>query len=408
MNSNVNMIANTARNLEEVHEMNLALVIKLLQKADICSRAELSKASRLRQSTITNIVNELIDNGLVSETGSIEGNKGRRSIGITLNRDALKVIAIRLARTHFIVGRYNIGGVEDAVITEQIHPPDKPQDILAHIGRLAGELIAKSDRRIIGIGIALPGPLIRPEERIAMMTGTSGWERIDIRQFFASQFSVPIYLEHDAKAGALAEWWYGSGNLSQGTYVYLAAGEGIGVGLTCDGNILRGAQGAAGEIGHISINYQGPQCECGNRGCLEKYSSVLSMRKRIREGIGAGVETTLKENCSITDIAKAYRQKDAFALEVVQEAAEFLGIGLVSLVNMYNPDCIIIGDEMTCIGQPLIDIIIKSLRSRLLPVIFDRLEIRFSSFDQDPALIGAVALTMDETMKKPSETLFLR
>jgi len=398
-------IKNAAKNLEDVKEMNLSLIIKLMQKMKICSRAELAAASGLRQSTITNIMNELIQCGMVSETGNIKGRKGRRSIAISLNSQAFKVIGIRLTRTCFMVGRFDIAGNEDCVDTITIGAEQSAEAVIADIEKVLEHMIVTCNEKILGIGVAVPGPLIISEERIVFMTGRSGWENVRFRKYFADKFQIPVFIEHDANAGVLAEWWFGYNNLERGTFVYVAAGQGIGVGIAVDGKVLHGALGIAGELGHMSVDYKGPQCQCGNRGCLELYCSILSMIKNINDGILKGIPSMLSVNSTIQQIAEAVASHDKLATEVFERTAWFLGFGLASFVNLYNPDTIIIGDELSIMGDRLLEIVTQTIKSHVLAEIYENLQVRFTSFQRDPALIGAVALAVDKALLKPSSIL---
>ena len=398
----------SVKNLEEVHETNLSMIIKLLQKRGLCYRTELAKESGLKQSTITNIVNELISCGLVKEVGSIEGKKGRRSIGIQLCYDAFKVLGIRLTRHNFTISRFNIGGEEEKQITSEINANQEAEDTLNLISNYVNDFISESNDKILAIGISTPGPLFidQNEEHIAMLSGISGWENINIRKHLSQNITIPIYIEHDANAGALAEWWFGQYRMQPGVNIYVAAGQGIGAGISINGNIIHGSHGMAGEIGHMSINYAGPKCQCGNRGCLENYCSVSALQQKIKSGIATGQKTILKSDCSMKDIRDAISKGDSFAVTAFEDTAWFLGFGLSSLINTYNPDTIVIGDELSDIGQPLLDIVTKVMKEHTLPIAFEKLSLRMTSFKQDPALVGAAALAIEKLLNKP--TLILK
>lgn len=398
-------LKSSAKNLEDVREINLAVVIKLMTKLGICSRADLAKRTGLRGSTITNIINDLINVGLVNETGNIEGAKGRRSIGITLNRQFCNVISVRITRKIYLVGRFNIDGREEEIITGDFHSQNSIEDRLFKIEQSVNHIMSSTNTKIAGIGLSVPGPLNRQNESIALMTGATGWEKVNLRQHFQQRFNLPVFIEHDANAGALAEWWYGINNIEMGTYVYIAAGQGIGAGIIVDGKIIHGSLGIAGEIGHMTMNYNGPRCQCGNTGCLENYCSVIALLKNIKEGITGGANTSLSLDCTLSDIVAAVEKHDSFVVEKFNEAARIFGIGLVNVINAYNPDIIVIGDEFIQFGNPLLEILRKTVRERVLSDIYEKTDIRFSSFQHDPALIGGAALAVDKLLRRPTEFL---
>ena len=293
-------------NLEEVQELNRALVVRSLRKARLCSRADLAKRTGLKQPTITRIISDFLEWGLVTERGIIEGKKGRRSIGISLNTELYKVIGVRLARKYFTVGLFDMFGSGEVIAQEPIEALEGSGKALGRIRVAVNQLIAASSQfRILGVGVAIPGPFFRAEGRIALMTELPGWEQIALEQELLSYFRIPVYLEHDAHAAALAEWWLGPHSRETGTIVYVAAGQGVGAGIMIDGRLFRGSLGTAGEIGHMSVDCNGPFCECGNKGCLEHYCSSIALVREIKE---AGIdypESPLTRDFSFPSIVKA-------------------------------------------------------------------------------------------------------
>jgi N-acetylglucosamine repressor len=284
-------------NNEDIQEMNRSLLIRLLRQMSVCSRADLAKVTGLKRATITNIISDLMDWGLVKEVGIIDGKNGRRSIGITINSEIYKVIGVRLARKYFSVGLYDIAGKEYLNRTEEIKEPFSPDATLEKIKSIIKEFLeAEGTNKFIAIGCAIPGPFFRNEGKMALITELPGWERILIQQELQSTFGLPVYLEHDANVGALAEWWLGLNRRKVGTLVYVAAGQGIGAGIVIDGKVYRGSLGIAGEIGHTSIAYDGPKCECGNNGCLTNYSSTLALMREIKKELPNYPQSILNKN----------------------------------------------------------------------------------------------------------------
>lgn len=394
-------------NLEDVQEMNRSLIIKLLRKTQVCSRADLAKETGLKQATITNIINDLIDCGLVKETGIIDGEKGRRSIGITLNAGMYKVVGVRLTRKYFSVGLFDIAGTEYIVKTEPIDMVHGSSAAMEKMKSAIKGILEDTKDTIIGIGVAIPGPFFKKEGRIALMTEFPGWEKISLQDEFSSTFGLPVYLEHDANVGALAEWWLGSNRRDSGTMVYIAAGQGIGAGIVIEGRVFQGALGIAGEIGHMSIAYNGPQCECGNKGCLYQYCSTTALIRDIKSELHNYPESILNKDCSLKSIFNAIETGDELSKKVFEKIAWYLGFGLVNVVNIYNPNVIIIGDEMTKAGPMFLDLIRNVVKEHVLPEIYNNLSIELSSYTNDSVLVGAGALAADRILQRPSLILKL-
>lgn len=390
-------------NLEDVQEMNRSLVIKLMRNMQVCSRADLAKATGLKQATITNIIGDLMSWGLVKEVGIIDGEKGRRSIGISLNSEMYKVIGVRLARKYFSVGLFDIAGTEYSVKTEEIKMLSDPVETLDRMINIIKKILEDEGiNNFVGIGCAIPGPFLRNEGKIAFITDLPGWEKISIQQELESAFGLPVYVEHDANVGALAEWWLGSNHRETGTLVYVAAGQGIGAGIVIDGKVFRGSLGFAGEIGHMSIAFDGPRCECGNNGCLTNYSSTIALMKEINKELPNYPKSMLKENSPLESIFEAIEAEDELAVKAFLRIVSYLSFGIVNVVNIYNPDVIIIGDELARVGPRLLQICKDTVKEHILPNIYQQLSIDLSSFTNDPVLIGAGALAVEEAFHRPS------
>ncbi len=391
-------------NLLTVRENNLALLIRLIHKKKVCSRVELSKETGLKQATITNIVNDLIRWGVVAETGFLPGRGKRRAIGISLNQESFRIIGVRLNRKYAQTGLFDLAGnlLEKKTCSFQrgVPPAETVRSICAAIEALLGRAAQK---KVLGIGIAMPGPFVPESGRIAMMSGFPGWDRVDLKGELERQLLLPVYLEHDANCGALAELWYG-GIDSQEDVLFVAADTGVGAGILVRGQLYTGSQGMAGEIGHISIDYQGPVCECGNRGCLELYCSTQRLVQRYQEEAQKAGNTIEAVGKTEEEILKKVADAEPLARRVFGEVAGFLGIGLASAVNAYNPGVIILSDKMALAGQYLVEVIAQALKERLLPSVFEGLRIRLGAFAEDGMLYGAGALVIERMLSMPSES----
>lgn len=393
-------------NQNHLVEMNQSLVLKLLQRNNLCSRVELSKLTGLTQASITKIVSALMERDLVAEVGLISGKCGRRSIGLQLNAEKFHVIAVKFERKSFSVGVFDLGGKLCENQKYAIEMEESPQDVLNAMKReIQNRLDAHSD--IVAIGMAVPGPYLRQEGKIALMTEFPKWDQVSFRDEFTHSFSVPFYIEHDANAGALANWWFGSYHKEMKVLVHMLASEGIGAGIITEEGLLLGHQGAAGEIGHISINVNGERCECGNRGCLELYCSAIALQKKARSEVASHPESLLAkyEELKYTDIFDAMKAGDKLATELVHEAARCLGYGVVNLVNAYNPNIVVISDIMTQGGPQVLEWIRETVQDRVVPQLFENLEICFDDSDIDPILHGAAALAIDKTLSRPGQFL---
>lgn len=386
-------------NYNDMQEMNRYLIIKLLMQLGICSRVELSKLSGLKQATITNIINDFIKIGLVSEIGSKNGSKGRRSIAISLNSDNYKFIGVRLTRKYISVGIFDITGKSHLIREYKFDVTDGVDNTLKIIETSVNNILNEySNENIIAIGISLPGPFIRTTG-IITVNEFPGWEQVLVEDYFNNIFHIPVFLEHDAKAGVMACWYMNKYNNVNKTLAYVIAGHGIGVGVIVDGKLLRGSTGTFGEIGHTSIDFNGPLCACGSRGCLENYCSTIALSRRIKKSLELGAKSSLNIDFTFSDIVEAYKNKDDLTVTEVNKNIEYLSIGIVNLVNMVNPDVIIIGDEMVNFGDDFLNVLKSNVSKRIIPDLYKKLDIRLGNFAEDEVLIGASIVAVESILK---------
>ena len=388
----------TAGNHSDLTEMNRSAVVKILQQQEICSRASIARQTGLTQAAITKITAALMELGIVSEAGSLKGDGNRRSIGLRLNADRHQVIGVKFARGSFAVGVFDISGKMYSQFETEYSLDDEPGIVLAAMKSRIHHALGEHGR-IVAIGMAVPGPFLRDEGRTALVTRRSAWDAVNFQEEFTEAFDTPVFIEHDANAGAMAEWWFGHTGRRVHTLAYLLAGEGVGAGVIEDGRLLLGARGAAGELGHISVNVDGPRCECGNYGCLELYCSASALLGKIREGGSDGIQPQ-PETCGA--VFQAARAGNPKALAAVREAARYLGYGCVTLINAYNPDIITIGDSMAGGGDLMLPLIREVVKQRTLPELHRRVHIQMTGLGLDPTLYGAAAIATDKVLSLPS------
>lgn len=379
------------KNLEVIQAMNRTLLLRLLQQNHICSRANLSEQSGLKQATITNIINDFISWELVEETGLIEGCKGRRAIGIRLNTEVFYVIGVRLSRKYFEVGIFTLMGELVEEEYREYITDTKPSTVIPKIQESIRRLIARyAGKKVLAVGVAVPGPYYFEEGVIEAVF--TDWEQVSIKSMLQEGMPLPVVIDHDANAGVLAECSFGLDPNLYETVVYLAVGQGIGAGIYHEGKIFRGAAGIAGEIGHASINMDGPRCECGNRGCLTCYASTIAFMDRVnkrRKDLG------FSPLLQFQDLIEPAQKKDEVVYSEFRTNMRYLSVGIINLIYSYNPDLIIIGDEMSRIGERVPEEIKYNISQLIERKVLKQAEIRLAAFEKDSAFIGAAELAID-------------
>lgn len=388
-------------NQESIQDMNRTLLINLLRKEGVCARAHLANLSMLKQATVTNIMNDFINWGLVKEVGFLVGSKGRRSIGISINNDDYGVLGIRLGRKNYTVGIFDLSGNLVEYKRREVAIGQKPRDTFEEIKREAGDLMKlakKEKRKIIATGMAIPGPYSERRGRIELMTGVSGWHEISIKEELIEELQLPVFVEQDANAGALAQYWHNEEDYKNSVLVYIADGQGVGAGIISNGELLKGSIGVAGEIGHTSICYNGPKCACGNFGCLENYCSSIAFTKRVNE------ELKPEKELNFSETVKLFQEGDERVTSIFLESCDNLSAGIVNVVNSFNPAFIVIGDEMAHIAPDLmLSRIKKNVEERVLPEIYANMDISMSVVSNDSMVHGAAIVAIMDIFSHPGK-----
>ena len=386
-------------NQSDIIDNNRTVLLRLLCREGVCPRVSLARQTGLKQSTVTNITAEFLRWGLIQETGFLTGRKGRRSIGISLNNDDFGILSIRLARTHFVLSIFNLSAVQLSTQQYEIADGQNADDTVAQMCTIAKELIRTSaPRRILACGVAVPGPYSLIRNRIALMTGTIGWDTIPLREVLRERLGIPVFAEQDANCGALAQYWLNPEFYSTQMLIYIAVGQGVGAGILDAGRLVRGKLGMTGEIGHTSICYDGPVCSCGNRGCLENYCSSTSFTKMVNEALRPS------SPLSFRDAAALLQSGNPTVMELFLTLCERLAVGIVNLINAFNPDVIILGDEMTHVMPDLmIEQVRKFVKERCIPELYETTMIEKSLVAKDSFAHGAALTAIEDVFDHPSD-----
>lgn len=385
-------------NQGNIQNMNRTLLLNLLRREKVCARTTLAEHSGLQQATVTHIVNDFINWNLVKEIGFLSGAKGRRSIAISLNTNDFAVAGIRIARRNFSVGLFTLQGEALLIRRFSITSGQKAREIMNMVIQEMDSLIAKFPNiKILSLGVAIPGPYNSLKGRISIMTNVEGWDKIALKDEFSEHFNIPVIIEEHANAAALAQFWYDADTQSNDVLVYIAFAQGIGAGIINKGILLKGATGAAGEIGHTTVDLHGPRCSCGNYGCLETYCSSIAFVRRVNEAFGK------KNVLTFHDVKMLVKEKNPIATELYLEMCDYLSIGVINVINSFNPQLIVIGDEMAHIAPELmLERITSNVKERIVPQTLENTKIQLSAYKQDSMVYGAAIIAINHIFENPA------
>jgi glucokinase len=293
-----------------------------------------------------------------------------------------------------------------AVCTTKEHAGRPPAEVVSAVERVYRAMLEQagiSPGELAGVGLSFAGHTHGEQGVVLTSSNLPAWDRMPLRDVVAGRLGQLVLLDNDANLGALAEHRYGAGRGSK-DMVYATFSTGIGMGIIVDGKLYRGCTGTAGEIGHTVVVADGRRCSCGKRGCLMAYACGLALRDRAWECIQAGKETALRDLAwddpqLITGelISQVALKGDPVARGLIISAGRYLGIGLATIVQVLNPEVIVIGGGLTNIGPMLLDPCTESLRQNIHPVLWGTGRIVLGQFQQDVSVIGAAAMVFGET-----------
>jgi glucokinase len=317
------------------------------------------------------------------------------------------VVGIDLGGTNIVVGTVAEDGSELlGLVSEPTLPEQGGDAVIARMVKLAKASMAEArGKEIVGVGIGSPGPL-DTKKGIVILTPNLGWINMPLRDRIAEGVKLPAVLDNDANCAIYGEWWRGAARGVEDV-IGLTIGTGIGGGIVLGGKIYHGASDAAGEIGHMTIDANGRLCKCGNQGCIEAYASGPAIAARAVEGIQAGAKSALPQyvegdlsKITAQVVYEAANDGDGYALEVVHETANLLGAAVASLVNIFNPNVVVICGGVTQAGEKLFGPLTAEVHRRAFKPAWEVCRILPGTLTGTAGVYGAAAVFMQKTWGK--------
>lgn len=361
------------------------------------SRVEIARQLGLTRAAVTAIVNDLLASGVIREAESILRPTGRPPTVLEINPSLGYVIGIDVGATHLHLLLTDLTAhiLDEAETDFDIRLG--PQAGIAEIDRQARLLVEKAGlslNDILAVGIGVPGPIVAEAGLVYMPPIMPGWNNYPIRDTLQSLWGCPVSVNNDAELGVLGEWAAGAGR-GERNLAYIKVGTGIGAGLMLEGQIYRGITGSAGEIGHLTIDENGPLCTCGNRGCLEAIAGGRAIARQAQEAVLQKQRTLLAtiqpvERITAREVAWAAQQGDLVAQQILARAGTQIGIAIAGLVNLLNPSLVIIGGGVAQTGDMLLEPIRQAVQRRSLPAAARSVRITTAMLGRRSSGLGAV------------------
>lgn len=414
---------------------NRALVLRLICTDSNVSRVSIARQTGLSKMSVTNIVNELIRDGFVTEQAEAEASLNERKENPTVidsskgtgspteiessseirpSTGRKPVILVPNCETHAVIGIYISRDFAVSILSnlkcEILYEAkcgfsfgESNSTFMDKIFALSGKILRSkeaSGKTILGIGVSCIGPLDRKTGVILQPPNFYHLNTIPVKQKLEEKFGYPVYVDNDMNASALAEKLYGKGrNISN--FVYIGVTNGIGSGIITNDELYAGEMGFSGEIGHTTINHEGPTCACGNTGCLELYASIPEIVKQAKNSIELGMDSALKKLDDIEwkDIVRCAMESDALSLNLIDRLCMYISIGLVTIINMFDPGIIFLGHDIATAGSMVSEKLEWYVKEKTISSKYKNVPIEISAFADKSPVIGSAALVLNQLFR---------
>ncbi|MFC4535061.1 ROK family transcriptional regulator [Sphaerisporangium dianthi] len=420
-------------NLPKVGSYNRAVVLEAIQVSDGISRVQIAERSGLTPQTVSVIVRRLLEDGLVVEDGSLPSSGGKPRTILRVDPAAGYAVGIHFDPGELSYVLADLAGQPVTMLRDAVRPGLAPDTVIRQMARTARHMLSRAgvpDDKVLGIGLACPGPL-DADGVMNFPPRLAGWDHVPIKRLLEEHTGFPVTFDNDAAAAAIGERWAGSAR-STASFAYLYLGTGIGGGLFLDNQIYRGRSLNAAEFGHITVMPDGPDCYCGNRGCIEALCCPSAIEATVRDRLARGEKSTLTPPPPTTPrsaapgsgapgsgaprsaapgsvapgsgspdhaaICAAAADGDPLALSVIREVADRLAAAAVSIVNVLDIDLLVLGGPaMHDVGHIYHEVIAEAVATRPLARRLHQVEVVTSPIAADAAAIGAASLVFHAT-----------
>jgi len=397
-------------NSELISTVNSRLVLQAVRLMQPTYRAAVARQTGLKAATITTIVTSLIREDMLRETedpGSTRSRWGRPPLMLEVNGDAKRILAVDLEPDRIRVALTNILIEEQVYREKPIDRFSKPQVVCREILKLCGEVLQSVDRRrVLGVGVSLPGLIDRERGVLLTSTNMPEWQNVAIGALLRRELGVPARVERSTHLAALYEKWSDPQQQDR-TILILSVRTGIGMSLMHCGELFNGNLGFDGEIGHTVVDRDGPACECGSRGCLETYigSSAICAKAEaeIRQGRCAKLAASVRAGESLRPqlIYRLAAEGDADCIAIVQYIGQYLGIAVANMINLLAPHEVVVCGSIDTAGELVLEAMREEVNRRALPRTRRSVTLRLARQREKLPLLGAAVLIAEDLFQLP-------
>jgi len=379
---------------QHTKEHNRNLVLKTIIEHDSISRAEIARVTSLTRTTVSDIVADLLAEGLVSEIGVGESIGGKSPILLSLEEDSRYLIGLDLAHNQFRGAVVNLRGKIRELVTLPVNSTNG-NEALALVYEILDRLIKASTVPLVGIGIGTPG-LVNITEGLVVNAVNLDWKDLPLAALMEEHYHLPVSILNDSQAAAMGEFTYGQGHSAESNLIVINARHGIGAGIVIQGQLFHGDGGGAGEIGHVVVVPEGGMlCRCGNRGCLETVASAQALVKQVQGFIPQSIQTHSSQaphEISLDMVAQAFTNGNLEVRRAVLETGRYLGMAISNLVGTLNIQNIVLTGDMTRFGESWLEAIREMITTATLTRLAQETQIEIGQLGENSIILGASAV----------------
>jgi predicted NBD/HSP70 family sugar kinase len=364
---------------QQTKQHNRDLVLRTIFAHASISRAEAARVTHLTRTTVSDVVNGLLTEGLVEEIGRGESIGGKSPILLSIVANSRYLIGLNLAQDKFSGAVVNLRGEIKEIVEIPVHD-DNGENALQLVYQILDQLTRKKLKPIVGIGVGTPG-LVNTREGVVVNAVNLEWQDLPLSQLLEKKYKLPVLVLNDSQAAAIGEYVYGGGHAPDKNLVVVNVIHGIGAGILINGRLFQGDGGGAGEIGHVVVQENGELCRCGKRGCLETIASARAVVKQMKMN-------------SLDDVILSFHAGNPTATAVIDNAGRYLGLSLANLIATLNIQKIVLTGDMTRFGEKWLNAVSVSMQMGALTRIAEGTKLEIGKLDYRACILGASAFLL--------------
>jgi predicted NBD/HSP70 family sugar kinase len=394
----------------ELRKKNTLIILKSIMQGGAITKVDVAAQTGMTLMTVNTIMNNLVEKNILIDRGTAVSSTGRKAILYAVNPSDHYILGINIGIGSVTLAVSNLVIEKKDIQEIKVSTKNKPLETIEIIKNSLFNLMEKHKikaENVLGLGITVPGPVNEKSGVIHSLPNLKGWEGISLKDIFEKSFDIPVFVEKDNYASVL--YLKTSLGIPYQDVVSLTIKGGIGTGILLGGNLHRGVNGIAGEIGHVAVNTDGPRCNCGNFGCLECYASDFSIIDEVKNRIQNGKECGIPyptgigaDELDIDNVIAAAKDDDELCCSVILKAAKFLGIAVSNAIKFYDPACFIINSkwikEIDGVSTAITEIVNEKctlLQSKEINLVFH--------YEEDVYLMGALSLVVEHTLEETTD-----